>query len=75
MMRYISTIALAVVIGGLWVAGIIGFASASATTKHYRSDGSWGNVGTFYDVEHSVFCASRVNAVSCVYVPRDTVHN
>ncbi len=32
-----------------------------------------GTRGTFYDETYSVFCASRVNAVSCVYVPRDTV--
>ena len=35
---------------------------------------------TMYDKEHSVFCAVRLNgwgdpldAISCVYVPRDTV--
>ena len=34
-------------------------------------------VKTFYDQSASVFCATRQKAVSCVYVPRDTVkqHN
>ena len=28
---------------------------------------------TYYDEGTSVFCATRLKAVSCVYVPRDTV--
>ena len=32
-----------------------------------------GGYGTFYHEETSVFCATRPEAISCVYVPRDTV--
>ena len=44
--------------------------------KPVDAQASWfSSVDTFYDEPHSVFCATRLEAMSCVYVPRDTVRN
>ena len=46
------------------------FANARETTEWIQS----GNSASRYFSEVSVFCVTVRNSVSCVYVPRDTVH-
>lgn len=56
------------VLGGaaLAITGLVQEAEADADAGRRYTD-------TFYDEATSVFCATRIKAVSCVYVPRDTV--
>jgi hypothetical protein len=49
------------------VSRCVDIANAGELVQHSRS------FETYYDEGTSVFCATRANAVSCVYVPRDTV--
>ncbi len=56
----------------------INYATASAHDRtgfleRLTASSSHRAIESFYDHEHSVFCASRWSAISCVYVPRDTI--
>ncbi len=43
--------------------------------KAHGTQGEVYGVDTFYDQRVSVYCATRLKSISCVYVPRDTVHS
>ena len=71
MKRYALTVGTAIVIGLLLLYGMTKCVDAA----NAGGEGEPHSISTWYDESTSVFCATRAKAVSCVYVPRDTVRS
>ena len=67
------------IIFGLWVAILVGLGMTGVIPISYiaeakaTSNRTWTAPDMHYYAQFSVFCAYKNKAISCLYVPRDTI--